>query len=163
MTTPHKTLESLGIPDLEKHPIWRYVNDDASGETAIRPVKRLPVRNLNGKVAGIQVRLANGDHVWGLIGNVDVFHPRLTEHFLTLSVLKNDRCFTLARYHDIDCRESGPHALASFLGMNIDDVFPISYDLSQITGGDPRALVGTIPKEPRERLTRAEIIALAVS
>jgi hypothetical protein len=162
MNTRYKTLESLTIPDLEEHPVWQYVNDDAAGETVIKPVMRLPVRNLIGRVVGTQIKLASGDQVWSLIGNVDVANGRLTEHFLTLTVFRNQLRFTLARYHDIDYAEHGPSALASFLGMNIDDVFPISYDLSRVTEGEPSALIGSILKEPKEKLTRAQIIALAV-
>lgn len=157
-----KRVESLRINDIRKHPVWEYVNDDKLGETVVRPHDQLPVRNLNGRVAGTRIHLANCSHVWALIGNVDTHNPRLTEHFLTLSVYRNRRWFVLARYHDFDYDDHGPAALASFLEMSIDEVFPISYDLSEVAEGDPAALIGRILKEPRERLPRAELIAMAV-
>jgi hypothetical protein len=128
----------------------------------VRPIKKLPVKNLIGRVAAVSVRLANGSTAWALIGNVDVDNPRLTEHFLTLSILRDGFWFTMARYHDFDAAEHSPDALAKFCDLGLDDVFPISYDISHISLGDLAALVGTIEKEPRDRLTRAQIIALAV-
>ena len=128
----------------------------------MRPLKKTLVKTLTGRFVGAQVRLANGTEVWALIGNVDVSNPRLSEHFLTLSVFRDGRWFTMARYHDLDSNERGPQALAAFLSLRVNEVFPISYDISRFCLGESAALVGTIEKEPRERLTRAHIIGLAV-
>lgn len=158
-----KRVEDISVADLKAFPVWRYTNEDANGDTAVRPVEKTPVQNLNGCLAGTQVRLANGASIWAIIGNVDVSNPRLTQHFLTISVFRVGRWFTMARYHDFDADRRGPQALATFLGgLRVDEVFPISYDISRVCRGDPAALVGTIDKEPREKLTRAQIIALAV-
>jgi hypothetical protein len=70
--------------------------------------------------------------------------------------------FVLARYHDFDYAERGPDALATFLGRSVAEVFPISYDLTPHVIGDLDALVGKLPQQPRERLSRAEIIAMSV-
>lgn len=123
---------------------------------------RLPVATLVGKLVGTEVMLANGESAWALVGNVDPTNVRMTEHFLTLSIERDGRWFTLARYHDIDYAEKGPDALARFLGLPVDAVFPIRYDIRRFVKGEIDALNGTISKEPRERLSRAEIIALAV-
>jgi hypothetical protein len=157
-----KPVDSLRVLDLKAYPVWQYVNREGSDETAVRPVKQVPVTHLSGKVVGTQVLLANGQRVWALIGNVDASNARLTEHFLTLSVERDGRWFTLSRYHDFDYAENGPEALARFLGAQVDDVFPIVYDIRQYAKGDAAALAGQIRQEPRERLSRAEIIAMAV-
>jgi hypothetical protein len=158
-----KPVEQLTVDDLKAFPVWQYTNaDEDIGETVVRPVKRLPVTALNGRVVGAQVTLANGSRRWALLGNVDPNNPRLTQHFLTLSVFDQGRWFTMARYHDFDADERGPEAVAAFLGLPTDAVFPISYDVRPYCRGEARALAGTIEKEPRERLTRAQIIALAV-
>jgi len=44
----------------------------------------------------------------------------------------------------------------------VDAVFPITYDLRRYSKGVPTILVGKILKEPRQRLTKAEWIKLAV-
>ena len=68
----------------------------------------------------------------------------------------------LSRYFDVDYSENGPEALARFLGLDVDEVFPISYDITRYADGNRASLVGSILKEPREKLTRAQLIALAV-
>jgi hypothetical protein len=69
----------------------------------------------------------------------------------------------MARYHDIESDKRGPSVLASLLGMSVDDVFPISYDISELCIGNPAVLVGTIYKEPHEKLTEAELRQLALN
>lgn len=157
-----KSVESLVVADLEAHSVWKYANRDGSGELLIRPIKKIPVRDLSGKLVATKVRFSNGDQSWALIGNVDVSNPRLTEHFLTLSIEHEGKWFSLARYHDYDYEERGPEALSKFLCMNVDDIFPIAFDIRQCAEGDSSALKGSVPKEPRERLSRAEITAMAV-
>lgn len=158
-----KKVEELTVDDLRAFPVWQYTNtDEHVGETVVRPVQRIPVKTLTGRIVGTQVTLANGSARWALIGNVDAGNPRLTQHFLTLSVFERNRWFTMARYHDFDAKERGPVALAAFLKLSVEAVFPIAYDISRYSVGDAGALIGIIEATPRERLTRAQIIALAV-
>jgi len=163
MSQKIKNVEVLTVADLKAFPVWQFVNDDVKhGETAVRPVRWTPANNLGGRLVGSKVRLANDAEAWALIGNVDTGNPRSTQHFLTLSLYRDGRVFNLARYHDVDAHERGPHALAAFLGLPIDEVFPIWYDLRRFSKGDPAALTGMIEKEPREKLTSDQLIALAV-
>lgn len=162
MTASAKPIDSLLVEDLRAFPVWRYTEVEYGDETYARPVKRLPVTNLSGVVIGVQVSLANGELNWALVGNVDPTNPRMTEHFLTISLERDGRWFALARYHDFDFAERGPESLAQFLGRPVDQVFPIVYDVRHVAEGDAAALHGRILKEPRERLSRSEIIALAV-
>lgn len=157
-----KTVDALTPTDLQQHAIWQYVSNPTGDETMVRPVKRLPVSDLTGKLIGTEVVLANGQKVWALIGNVNATNPRLTEHFLTLSIERDGEWFHVARYHDFDHEQRGPDKLASFLGLPVADIYPVSYDLRAYAKGDPAALCRAIPKEPSEKLTRAEIIGLAV-
>jgi hypothetical protein len=69
---------------------------------------------------------------------------------------------SLARYHDFDYAERGPEALARFLSLPVEEVFPIAFDIRAYAHGDPHALCGSVRQELRERLSRAEIIAMAV-
>ena len=97
-----------------------------------------------------------------MLGKIDTADPRRTEHFLTMSVEKDGRWFHLARYFDHDVAARGPGQLAGFLGKDVDSVFPVRYDVRFAAAGDEACLVGTIPREPKEPLTRDEVIALAV-
>jgi len=163
MNAHHKKVEELTIADLETFAVWQFANSDAHpGETVVRPLKKTPVKNLNGRLVGTPIRLANGSDVWALLGNIDPNNPRLTRHFLTLTIFLEGKQFTMARYHDFDSDGRGPQALAAFLRLPLDAIFPISYDISRFCIGKVAALIGTIPKDPEEKLTRAQIIALAV-
>jgi hypothetical protein len=155
-----KPAESLTVADFKAHPVWEFLNDDEIGETMTRPVEKLPVETLDNRLVGTRVRLANGSQVWALIGNVDVKNPRATQHFLALSIERGGEWFFLARYFDILSATEGPEALARFLGLSVDDVFPISVDIRRYVQGSPAALAVTVPKEPRERLTLEERLAL---
>jgi len=155
-----KPVESLTVADFQAHPVWEFLNDDEIGETMVRPVEELPVESLDNRVVGTQVRLANGSQVWASFGNFDVTNQRATQHFLDLSIERRGEWFDLARYHDIRSAVEGPEALARFLGLDVDDVFPIAVDVRRYVRGDPAALTATVLKEPRERLTREELHAL---
>jgi hypothetical protein len=157
-----KPVELLQVSDLEANPVWEFVNDDSGDETEVHPVVDLPAQTLAGKVVGTQVRLANGDHRWAFLGNIDADDPRATEHFVTLSVEHRGKWLHLARYHDIDYATRGPDTFAHSLSLGADEVFPIFYDVRRYARGNPCALVGRILKEPREQLSRAELIAMAL-
>ncbi|MGB7569819.1 MAG: hypothetical protein WBM07_18295 [Chitinivibrionales bacterium] len=158
-----KRVELLSIADIKSYPVWEFTNDDEKLEgMGIRPVQKIPVKDLFGKIVGTQVQLSNGSKIWALIENVDTNNPRSTQHFLSLSVFKDKHWFILARYHDFDTNKRGPKAFAKFLGLSVDEVFPITYNISRFCIGKSTALVGTIEKEPRKKLTRAQLIALAV-
>ncbi|HLH72680.1 MAG TPA: hypothetical protein VKX96_05295 [Chloroflexota bacterium] len=155
-----KPVEALTVADFQAHPVWEFLNDDEIGDMMMQPVEQLPVESLDNRLVGAQVRLANGSRVWTLIGNFDVTNPRATQHFLTLSIEHNGKRFHLARYHDVDFAARSPDALARFLGLHVDDVFPITVDVRQYVRGDPALLTAIVLKEPRERLTDAELIAM---
>jgi hypothetical protein len=147
---------------LEKFPVWTFINNDLKGETLVKSVKRIPVKSLAGKVVGAKVTLADGTKVWTIIGNVDGNNSALTEHFLSISFYNDTKWFHLSRYHDFDYQDNGPLALCEFLGKGIDEIFPISYDLRPYAVGDEKALFGKVLKEPEIKLSRAEIISLAL-
>jgi hypothetical protein len=155
-----KPVESLTVDDFRAHPVWEYLNDDEIGETMTRPVEKLPVETLENRIVGTPVRLANGLEVWGSFGNFDVEDPRATQHFLALSIERRGEWFHLACYHHFDFKSHGPEALARFLDLGVDDVFPITVDVRRYVRGDPVALTAIVLKEPQERLTQEELFAL---
>jgi hypothetical protein len=162
MTAEPKRMEELTAADLEAHSVWRFARGKRGDETCLRPVARVPVSDMIGKLVAARITLANGQRPWALVGNIDVANVRLTKHCVTVSVEQGGRWFHLARYHDFDYAERGPQALAGFLGLQVEEVFPITYDVSGSVRGAAEATAGKILSEPEERLSRADIIALAV-
>lgn len=157
-----RPVTGLTVLDLTLHPVWRYVDTD-DREVMVAPVKRLPVKSLDGKIVGTEITLANSEKRWATLSNVDVKNARSTKHFLTLSVLVDLKWIHIARCHDHDYAERGPEFLAKALGLRVDDVYPIQYDIRECATGECESLKTCILKEPSEKLSRAEIIALAVS
>lgn len=158
-----KPVTAIRSEDLARHPVWTYASRPGISEVLVRPIARIPVANPSGKIFGVKVAFANGSQHWATIANVDGKDARLNQHFLLISFERSGTWFHLARYHDDEYEEQGPEALAEFFELRVDDIFPISYDLTNLAVGAEAALKGIIPREPTERLTRAEAIALAVS
>ena len=143
-----RSINSLLVPDLQIHPVWEFAGDEeADDETLVRPVEVLPVQSLAGRLAATNVRLSNGATAWALIGNIELADPRSAEHFLTLRIERDGVWFDLARYFDPDYTERGPAALAEFLRLAVDDVFPIHFDIRYCVTGNSAALVGSIQCE----------------
>jgi hypothetical protein len=155
-------IERLRPEHLAEHPIWRFTEGDTPDETWIVPLKGTRPTRLSGKIVGTQVHLADGSSVWALLGNLDPNDARMTQHFLTVSIYGANGWFHLARYHDVEVDTQGPTALAAYLGRALDQVFPLKYDVRAVLGGQGEALIGAVAAEPPERLTRAQVIALAV-
>jgi hypothetical protein len=78
MSKRAKRVDQLSRDDLDKFPVWRFVNDD-SDELLVRPVTRIPIPNPSGHLLGTWLVLANGTRARALLGNVDVTDPRGTQ------------------------------------------------------------------------------------
>jgi len=120
------------------------------------------VTDLGNRVVGARIRLNNGEEHWAILLNISLSDPRATKQFLSVTVEKDGDFFALARYFDLDFGSSGPKQLAEFLGLRLNDIFPISYDIATLALGDPRVLSGSISTEPDERLPDDERSKLAV-
>ena len=164
MNVDWKLTEALTSTDLKKHPIWEYITDDAKApETAVRPVMDLPAHHLGGRLVGAPVKLHNGEQHWAICSNISLRSLIATTHFLCLWIEKNGQWFALARYHDVDFQKRSPRKLAEFLGLPIDDVFPIEYDISKFAVGDEAVLKGSIAEVLEEQLSEDELIQLALT
>ena len=128
----------------------------------IAPVLKLPCKTLNGRIVGTQVGLAAGTKVWAMLSYIDTENPAFSKHVLTLSIEGNGPWFHLARYHDHDYNQRGPKQLSKWLGKPVNQVFPMTFDIRHVFKGVSAALSGIIENVPREKLTRDEIIAMAV-
>src|SRR5687767_3746587 len=134
MTRHRLTPDTLRPTDLERTAVWEFTNEEVShpDELSLRPIDVLPVSDLNHRLVGARVRLADGSLTWALLGNVSLTDLRATRHFLTASVWCGDRWFPLARYHDVARDKFGPVQLARALRKEISEIFPITYDIGSV-------------------------------
>jgi hypothetical protein len=162
MAQRRRSVDSLKPAHFRKHPVWEFVSDDEPDETYVTPVKKLPVQTLDGRIIGAEVSLANGTRVWATLSNVDTRSPRETRIFLFLSVFLEEKWVHLARPFDFSRKKEGPKQLAKALGLPLEDVFPIRYDIRPWVTGSSGALRGKIEAEPREQPSRAARMAMIV-
>lgn len=151
-----KSISNIMPPDIQQYPVWEFIYDDEKSypdESWARPVRKIPVDSFDGRIIGIQVCLANGQHRWAIIGNIDLENERRNRQFITLNIYDHAEWFMLARYFDVDYSQSGPQQLADFLGLPIDEVFPIHYDYSHLVSCSDCCSKGKVQKEPAEQLT----------
>lgn len=161
-----KVVHELLPSDLTSHRVWEFADDMEAGlpdETYVRPVQGLPVDSLSGRLASAHLTLANSHRVLALLGNINLADPVGTEHFLMLTVFTpSGGRFDLARYHDVDYERHGPAALAAFLDLPLEAVFPIRYDISDIASGHAECLSRSIPAVPPCQLSREDLIQLSL-
>ena len=160
-----KPSDQLSPPDFTEHCVWEFADDmegELPDETYMRPVAESPVTSLAGRVVGAQLTLANGQRVFGVLGNIDLADPASTEHFLTVTVFHRGERFDLARYHDADYERRNAGALAAFLVLPVGSVFPIRYDITGVAVGESDCLRRSIPASPVSRLSKEDLIGLAL-
>ena len=84
-----KEANELTPDDLQAHPVWEYVSDldfvpesdeDMPSDTAVMPVRELPVRDTANRIIGAKVRFHNKMEkraVFSKLGTVTMFHGYL--------------------------------------------------------------------------------------
>ncbi len=123
------------MADFKANAVWQFVGNDEMGETLFKPVKKLPTKSPEGKLVGLDLKLANGQKNYGYIGNVSTDNPRKNQFFPTLAFFKNEKVFHLARYFEEEFKTNGADGLAVFLNLPKEDIFPIEYDPTPYSPG----------------------------
>ena len=161
-----KAFSGITPEDLRRYPVWEFANDvelSTGDETFLRPHEDLPIDDFANRIVGTIATLANGDRVPIILQNVDLQSPYKTEHFVTITVFNREgKTFPLARYHAIAHDTYGPDKLAEFMGLSVDDIFPIGYDISDVAAGDHDSVRREVPVAPRRLASRSEIIEMAI-
>jgi hypothetical protein len=159
-----KPVHTLTPDDFVKFPVWEYDLDaetsEGRDETWVRPVRRYPVTYLDNRVIGTSVLLNNGTRMTACLSNIALRKPESTREFLTLSLWCQEHWLDLARYFDVDYANEGPAAVALSLGLTVDDVFPIRYDIAQHAKGAESVIRGVVESQPKRRLTEDERMEL---
>lgn len=156
-----KLPEEMTPEDFEQSPVWEFALDlEEIDDRLLRPVTELPVDDLGNRVVGTQVRLANGARMWAAIQCLHLDDPYKTRHLMWLSFFVGGRWIGLVRYHDPGQNMCGPIPVARALGLDVNDVFPVTYDVRHCCTGDPLAVTGVVEADPKDKLTRAQIMDL---
>jgi hypothetical protein len=159
-----KRVQDLTPEDLNMFPVWEYDLDEEASEgrdeTWVRRVESYPVTDLANKVIGVLVTLHNGTRMVACMGNVALNSEVSTGEFLTLSLWYSGEWIDLARYFDVDYAERGPQALSRSLGLPVEQVFPITYNISEHAQGLDAVLRGSIGSVPEHRLSEDERMRL---
>jgi hypothetical protein len=159
-----KSISDITISDIKKYPVWEYISDEANypDESWIKPVKKYPVETLENRIIGLQVTIANGQKLWAIIENIDFSNDEITKHCISLDLFYNDDWIPLARYYDINYNKYGPQQLADTIGLPIDEVFPIRYELPTSVCKVNHYNNGIIKKTPDVILSNDMIIDMII-
>ena len=147
-----KYSNKLTIQDFKEFPVWEFTagheHTGPDGELVVIPVRDLPVSSLEGRFVGTEVKLANGHFLMAALLGINL--AKVTP-ISAMVVYRGDETFMFRRNAP---KVSGPKQLAKFLGLNLEDVFPIRYDISQFATGDAGAIKGEIPIENADESVR---------
>ena len=147
-----------------KHPVWEFLNDDehSAGDTAMRPVKKIPVDRFDGRLFGTTVVLADGSRLPAAISDLAFGPKKYRHHFRSLTLFAKGRRFHLAKYFQLWYDAEGPDALAAFLKKKREEVFPICYDLSSLAVGPADVVRGTFEAEIPDPIPQDQLMRILV-
>ncbi len=129
---------ALALEDALAHPVWRYKGEDTllpgEDEGWVEPVKADFVDDAYGHFFATSVTLADGSSETVLVGNTEPLDPQYNEQVQFFVFFRPGQQF---RWHPV---EHSGIALAQFLGLEPQHVFPFSFSILRYLIGDPRAL-----------------------
>ncbi len=146
-----KQAGELRPADFALHPVWEFAPEDQGiDECSMIPVIDLPVDNLDQRCIGTQVRLADSSTVWVVFFDL---WPSTLEGTVKSQKF---RFFSGEKFCDWPKDEFQPEtanssALAKFLGRAVDDVFPFTYDVSDLVNGDVATTKRSVPLEEENK------------
>jgi len=159
-----KDVGGLNQRDFNRYPVWEFqVGAEFlpwRDETWLSPVKRLPVDSLDNRLVGTRLKLANGQTVRGILGNISLRNARATRQFIDVEISHNGKSYQLQRAASPMHPYLNAQGLADALGLRIEQVFPITYDLSDVAVGDPKVIKGSIEAELPENLSKDDQMKL---
>ena len=164
-----KPIATVTEAEFRRFPLWRYTLDERANEdeTWASPIRLLPPLKLSAKSpAGLaciatDLRFADGSTHFGLLSPLSGV-AELDEQATTVSVFFAGARLDLAGYYDVETDRLSPNDFAKQLDRRIEQVFPISYDVSKFFGGPPSKWRGMVFERPQRPLSREEYIDLIV-
>lgn len=162
-------LDELNLKHLQDAPVWEYLRQAPpelirnADDLIVQAVTEYPVTSLSNRLIGTSGILANGDVLPIILDNIHLDDVIRTKMFRTVTITRNGKWMTLARFHDAFYRMRNEDVLAKFIGLKKNQVFPISYNISSWCRGDANVLVDVIPiKSPASEMSVESWSRLAV-
>lgn len=140
------------IKDFMRNPVW--VECEA-GE--YKPVSKLPVDSLDGCLVASELHLTNGDKYFGILGGIHLDDVVLTDLTINLIIVNHGKMFA---YRKSVLEPYRSNYVKEFLCLEICDIFPILYDISEYARGNPQVLRGLINSSYPEGMSRDEQIRI---
>lgn len=137
-----KYSNKLTVQDFKEFPVWEFTakheHIGLDGDLVVIPVRNLPVSSLGGRFVGTEVKLANGCFSMVVLLGINLAKAKP----ISGMVFYRDNEMLMIRR--TASKVPGPEQVAKFLSLRLEDIFPISYDISQIAIGDASAIKGEI-------------------
>ena len=157
-----RPLNEITATELLTAPAWSYT-PSKDGRVWLKPVGSKRLRTFNNRMVTCQFHTPSGEAIWGLVEGIHPDLPLFSKHWRKAYLLRSDgKWFELARYHDYNWSTKGPERCAYFFRSTVHAMFPLRFDISHLSATASSSLVGVFESDPKDRLPRAEIIALAV-
>lgn len=159
-----KPLKEITPADLDEYKVWQY-SPSKDGNTWLKPITSRKISKFSNKLVASQVKLANGSKLYALISGVDPETPIFSKHNRQLILYVNNEWFELAKYYaSTDVKKiCGEDVLSKKLNMEIKDIFPIYFDVKDVTDVNSECLTGFFEVSPAWGLARGEIMEILVN
>jgi Zn-dependent protease len=145
---PSKRLHELTPEDFRAYPVWEYgpevEGESGDRETWVWSVEQHPVTDLSSRFIGTTVTLNNGMQLPACLGNVALQDEEATQALLALNVWHQNEWVGLRCDNDTGEPQSGEESFARQLGLTMDEVFPMHYDIAAHASGLKSVVRGTI-------------------
>ncbi|EDM26845.1 hypothetical protein LNTAR_06354 [Lentisphaera araneosa HTCC2155] len=152
-----KHFNKLKPSDFEKFPVWEFLKNGCD----LTPLKKSPYNNRENRVFGTNVTLSCGITIKTMILNFDVCNTAYNKHMISIYFEVNNKWIELHRYFDAEYEENDALELSKKMNMDIDDIFPIKYDLSTLVEGN-HDFNGTIQKKIEHQLSLDELMEYTI-
>ncbi|HEX4141255.1 MAG TPA: hypothetical protein VHY09_12970 [Candidatus Methylacidiphilales bacterium] len=166
-----KPADKLTPSDWKKYPVWTFDLDNESApgrdETWMVPAKKLPVSDLRNCGCRANARLASGREIDAVLWNIrlqsDPKEEELWKNFARLQISKGSSPFVPKLQYSVwvrdrwwvsendggfmslvDFKKRNASDMANALGETLDEIFPISYDISALASGPAAVVKGKI-------------------
>lgn len=157
-----KALYSIEVEDLQASSIWRFI-PSRDGKQWLKSLRLKRTKLTGNHVVACELLTPSRSKLWGLIEGLDPENPLFSFHWRKLYIfLRPGSWYELARYHDFDYSTHGPGGLAKALGRKTEEIFPLTFDVSHLSILASEVFSGTFEANPKNQLTRREIIGLVV-